>query len=77
MAARSVEKNRVFLLVEEKGAQSRLHLQRAVVFDQTHLPKPIHKVTYSRASCTHHLGQGSLADMQDSSVSSRWLSKVA
>ena len=52
------------LFVEKKGEQCSMHPHAAVVIDEAHLAKAVHKEAYSRPGSANHLGQGALAHLQ-------------
>ena len=52
--ARSVATKPLTLVVEEKGVQRFVHVQAAVVIDESHLPEAIHEVAHPGARGTHH-----------------------
>jgi len=50
--------------MEKEAEQFLVHPHAAVVIDEAHLAKPVHKEAYSRPGGANHLGQGSLAHLQ-------------
>src|SRR5271169_5996158 len=55
---------RLFFM-EQECEQFSVHLQAAVVIDEAQLAKTVHKEANSRPRSANHLGQGSLAHLQD------------
>jgi hypothetical protein len=54
-----------------------MHLQSAVVMDEAKLSESVHEEVYSRAGCTDHFRQSSLAHFWDHSLRIAFFSEAS
>src|SRR5208283_2380521 len=65
------------LVVQNDVEQRAVHLQTAVVMNETQFPESVHEKTDSRTSRTDHLGQGLLADLGNYRLGFAFLAKMS
>jgi len=63
--------------VQNYAEQRAVHLQAAIVVNETQFPEAVHEEADSRTSSSHHLGQNFLTDFRDHGFGLTHFAKVS